>query len=494
LIVDPGDHPAAARELNSLLRSANDLFVRGDRPTRLVHGPRGPRTVPLDKHMVAHLAHERAKVYRPHKDGFVKTTLPERVANLYLALEAWDLPELVGVTSAPLVRLDGTVFAEDGFDGVSGQWCTGVPKLALPERPTREDAAAALVKLRLLLQTFPFADAERFEGRPGIDLVDPTSDPGQDESAALAALLSAVCRPSLPLAPGCMITAPSLSGSGAGKGLLGRVFFEIAYGQQPSAVTAGSDPNELDKRLATELMDASQALLLDNVNSATLKSDLLASVLTERPARVRLLGQSRMVSLNSSAFVIVNGNGLQASEDLVRRMLLCELDPRMENPEARPFTEDLLAHVVERRPELLAATLTIVRWAIQNPEELMRGRAMGSYGQWARWVRDPLLTLGCADVALRVDAVKQADPERQRRGALLEALHCWKGEEAFTAADLEAAPFELQILVSPTGASRQRFAAELGRLSNMRVGGFVLRQWKPAGQWSPAKYQVLRTD
>jgi hypothetical protein len=67
------------------------------------------------------------------------------------------------------------------------------------------------------------------------------------------------------------------------------------------------------------LIEAQPALFLDNANGIVLRSDTLDSVLTERPTRVRVLGETRMVPLNSTAFVALTGNGLTVSEDLVRR-------------------------------------------------------------------------------------------------------------------------------------------------------------------------------
>jgi len=78
-----------------------------------------------------------------------------------------------------------------------------------------------------------------------------------------------------------------------------RAINAIAYGIQPRAFTVGAERHELDKRLAAELIEAQPAVFLDNANGMALRSDTLASVLTERPARVRLLGQTRMVALNS---------------------------------------------------------------------------------------------------------------------------------------------------------------------------------------------------
>ena len=86
--------------------------------------------------------------------------------------------------------------------GVPLNWCEGVALMGaiVPDHPTREDAASALAGLRRLMRTFAFADAStvREEGQD-VPVIDPTIPPGRDESTALAALLTAVCRPSLPL-------------------------------------------------------------------------------------------------------------------------------------------------------------------------------------------------------------------------------------------------------------------------------------------------------
>ena len=106
----------------------------------------------------------------------------------------------------------------------------------------------------------------------------------------------------------------------------------------PRAFTRGGDHQELDKRLASELIEAAPILFLDNVNGTMLRSDTLASVLTERPTRVRPLGRTQMVALNSTAFVALTGNGLSVSEDLARRFIVCE-DARwrtLSNENSRP--------------------------------------------------------------------------------------------------------------------------------------------------------------
>ena len=172
-----------------------------------------------------------------------------------------------------------------------------------------------------------------------------------------------------------LLTA-AVSGAGSGKGLLVRAICAIAFGIRPRAFTTGGKCHELDKRLAAELIEAQPALLLDNANGVTLRSDTLASVLTERPTRVRVLGETRMVPLNSAAFVALTGNGLTVTEDLARRFIFCELDARCEDPELRPFAAGFLEEIERRRSELLTAALTIWRWGRQNTECLTRGKPL----------------------------------------------------------------------------------------------------------------------
>ena len=93
---------------------------------------------------------------------------------------------------------------------------------------TRTDAEAALRRLRKAFRTFPFGDASRrWDASHNVELIDLREPPGRDESAFLLALITAVCRPSLWLAPGMLFTASAVSGAGSGKGLLVRAICAI---------------------------------------------------------------------------------------------------------------------------------------------------------------------------------------------------------------------------------------------------------------------------
>jgi hypothetical protein len=60
-------------------------------------------------------------------------------------------------------------------------------------------------------------------------------------------------------------------------------------------------------------MRAAPMLYLDNLNAHDLRSDTLASLLTERPSYVRVLGKSEMVEVNSAAMIALSGNGLNVT-------------------------------------------------------------------------------------------------------------------------------------------------------------------------------------
>jgi hypothetical protein len=264
----------------------------------------------------------------------------------------------------------------------------------------------------------------------------------------------------------------------------------IAFGVRPRAFTKGGDRQELDKRLASDLIEAAPTVFLDNANGSTLRSDTLASVLTERPARVRLLGRSRMVALNSTAFIAVTGNGLSVSEDLARRFLVCELDARCEDPEQRQFRGGFLEDIERRRAELLTAALTIWRWGRQNAVVLEPGRPLGSFEQWSEWCRDPLLALGCCDPVERINAVKSDDPRRRR---IIEVFQSWQAHHANSPTKVADLAEPVRSLVDPQGRGRQFIASRLVKLTGTRAGGFVLTREEPAGKWGAATYSLVRT-
>jgi hypothetical protein len=486
--LDLGADPVAvARELATLIAQRRDILLNGYTPVRVVQ-ERGqdPHALELVPESVRTYAYEICRCVKTAKGVTTEVPLRSDIARLYLSgLEGqWGLRPLRGISTSPLLNAGGGIRSADGYDEETGLWCHAIPTVAVPERPTKDDAQKALLILRRAFWTFPFSDARMIASRElKVSVVDLSQPPQLDESTHLVALMTLVCRPCLSLAPGFLYDAPQYSGAGTGKGLLVKSMSAIANGTKPAAMTAGHDEHELDKRLTAAAIEARPVIFLDNFNRGMLQSATLASFLTEDPARVRVLGQSKTVPLNSRAFVAITGNAVQIAEDVARRVLKINIDARMEDPEQRPFAGGFLDSVFAQRTELLSACLTIWRWGIQQGKKLPRRRALGSYEQWARWCRDPLLALGCRDPVDRVIEIKAADPNRSHVNEVFALWWKHHGDTPVAANDLHADVKEaIDVNARRVGIdndlvyNRQKVAGFLKSHVGARVGGFLLEQ------------------
>ena len=498
LLVEHVDPHRTVAALCAILAKTDQVFDRGVL-VRLVFDQvqKGMTAQKISTDGLVMLAHSICRPYENKtQDGqrlAVDCRLPVSIAKMCLDGQGqWGVPALNGIASTPLLRPDGSIHSKPGHDLETGLWLEQVPEVGplMPQTPSEADALNALRKLRETFATFCFGDALTTR-IPDVEvpLIDTDRPPGYDESAFLVALLTAVSRPSLYRAPGVLIRAASMSGAGSGKGLLARCICAIANGREPSAVTSGGSAEELEKRIAAELIAGGPVLFLDNINRS-FKSDLLASAITERPARIRILGKTKMVPLNAAALVILTGNGLSVSEDLARRFIAIELDPRTEEPEARSFAADILADVKLRRPELLAAALTIWRWG-RSQDDLPRGRTFGSFEQWGQWVRDPLCALGCCDPVARAIEAKQRDPGRQ---IVVDAFRLWWDRHENHPVALSALQDDVVKALDPQARGRQYLSAQLGKLTGTRMAGFALTRQASPGKWGQATYALERSD
>jgi hypothetical protein len=496
LMIEKHSPEKTVADLRDILASAGGLYDRGKIVKVVADQTKGGA--------VAHVMTPAALVVATHevcrpyvvqiKHGTfeeVDAPLPHQFAVMYQDRREWGLPLLNGVASAPLLGDDGSIRTAQGYDAASGMWCENMPDVAelVPRKPDRDDAAKALTVVRDSFRTFPFADAAMICDGDGVMVVDTSRPPGMDESSFLASFMTALCRPSLWLTPGALFGAPPMSGAGVGKGLIVRCICEVAFGRQPFAVTGGGMREEQEKRIAAALIAAGPSLFLDNFNSVTLRSAALASALTERPAQVREFGKLEFIALNALAFVALTGNGLVLAEDLVRRFISTQFDARMEDPEQRRFAVNILAEVTRRRPELLAALLTI--WRYGRFAEIEQGKPLGSYEEWCSWVRDPLLALGCRDPVERVSEAKQRDPGRQ---AIVAVFNVWwerHGDKPVAANELHD---DVKHVADPQGRGRQYLAAYLEKLAGTRLSGYFLTRQAPPGKWGAATYALEMTD
>jgi putative DNA primase/helicase len=360
-VINGADLAANAKQLAAFLAQRDDLLSNGYVPVRVVVDENNlPHAIELTTEAVRVCAHEVCNPMRARGVERVPVKLTLDLARLFLqGLEGrWGLKVFRGITTSPILKNDGSIRITSEYDTETGLWCHNIPQLSIPARPTEADARAALQRLRNFFATFPFADGVRvLDAKLEVEVVDLDQRPGLDESTFIVALFTAAARPSLELAPAFLCEAPNFSGAGTGKGLLVKAICVIASGVKPSAFTSGHDKEEFDKRLTSAPIEARPAVFLDNFNASELKSDTLASVLTESPAMVRPMGQTKMVPLHTKTFIGITGNNIQVAEDMARRILCTRVDAMMEDPERRKFAPGFLDCVLEARPALLSDVL-----------------------------------------------------------------------------------------------------------------------------------------
>ncbi|HXQ51575.1 MAG TPA: hypothetical protein VN802_10820 [Stellaceae bacterium] len=341
--------------------------------------------------------------WNERKKGWKTADCPPMVAKALLArVGRWRAKPLLGTTDIPLLRRDGTLHTEPGYDAQTGMFCHpgGYVLPPIPDKPTKADAGVALKVFDDLIGEFPFvADA--------------------DKAVAIAAFLTGLIRRTLPTAPLFLFGAPA---PGSGKGLLCDTISIVTCGRAVGTKTFNPNSVEMEKVLASALLAGHEVLHIDNV-SAALTGDLFASLLTQEHMSIRILGQTKEVSLPTNALILANGNNAHAAADLTRRVVQCYIDPKCETPNTRHFEFDPKDRAKENRGKFIAAGLTIVRAYIAAGEPEVGGENFGSYVTWCKRVRDPLIWLGLPDIQKTSPAGTAADPARERNLAVLKGWH-----------------------------------------------------------------------
>ncbi len=302
------------------------------------------------------------------------------------------------------------MLAQEGYDAASGLILDtgGATFDAVPDAPSREDAVAALAKLKWIIEGFPFVedDAGRSPSR----------------SVALSALLTAVCRRSLRTAPMHGFTAPTM---GTGKSLLTDAVALLAMGRPATVLNQSGDGDgeEERKRLMSVLMQSDPVVVIDNVDRP-MGGARMCSILTQETWQDRMLGGNDQGHVSTRTLWLVNGNNLEFREDMSRRAILCTMDAGMERPAERKFEVDLKVEVPRRRHELVPAALTVLRaFIVAGRPGLEKLTPFGGFEDWSNLVRGALVWAGGADTArLRASRVRAVRAERARQ--LLCLLPC----------------------------------------------------------------------
>ena len=403
------------------------------------------------------------KRYDERKKEWVVRDAPEKVAKV-LQQRRIDLrlPLLTGVVTAPTLREDGTVLDLAGYDGATGLLFNprGVRFPEIPKLPSRVHAEIALDALEGLFSSMPF--------------VAPV-----DRAVAVSAVLTVCSRNAYDTAPMHAVTAPT---AGSGKSMIVDAVTVLATGRRAAVMALGKNVEETEKRLGGALLSGDPVLALDNCE-AGIGGDLLCQMLTQASVKYRVLGGSKIPELSTKIFVTATGNNLVVLSDMTRRTVLCRIDPKTERPELREFdTPDPVAIARQRRSELVAAALTVLR-AYVVAGRPVQASPLGSFEGWSRTVRDAMLWLGSADPIGSMEEGRATDPRLAKRTALMTQWREVIGYERVTAHQVIEAATRKRGFPAESGEFKHPefrdallgVAGQTGKIENSRLGTWLGR-------------------
>jgi len=365
---------------------------------------------------------ERAAAYVRISDKGGPVPLPAPPLDIvrdFMSLPNRNLPALLNVTEIPILRSDGTIVTEPGYDQASRLYyepATGLMMPAVPNNPSEKELEAAIALIQEPLIDFPF-------------------DSEASKTHALAVLITPVCRPMIVgLAPLCLLDKPQ---PGTGAGLLSDVIAIVATGRNALMMAPPRTDEECEKRLASILLHGQAIVTIDNIEGY-LYFPSLAMLLTATTFQTRILGQTKEVRLPNRGTYIVTGNNVKLGGDMPRRCYLSRMDAR----EARPWMRDpksfkyqhLIQWVKENRGELLAAILTMARAWIVAGKPIPEGLPpLGGFEDWIDTIGGILTYAGFTDFLGNLEFMyQQADVETPQWEGFLAAWQEEFGEEPTT--------------------------------------------------------------
>ena len=354
--------------------------------------------------------------YNKKADEWAAANAPRMVATTLLARSGlWQFPVLIGVVAAPTLRPDGSILDRPGYDPATGLYfdAQGVAFPAILARPIYEQARVALDLLIDEVLARPCINSDRPEDR-GFSFAS-----ASDRSAALAAILTALVRHSLPTAPLFLFNATRPASA---KSLLADCVSLIATGRTATVFELGEDPDEVEKRLLAVLLAGDPVINLDNLEQP-LGGSGLCKTLTAETITGRILGVSKNATVPTITTWLATGNNVTVIGDMTRRTVVCNLDPQSEAPQSRQYDRNLAMWIPEHRPRLAAAALTVLRAYIVADRPTQPYPPMGSFEEWDATIRRALTWLGEADPLAGTAQLEDADPVRLKLRALLVAWY-----------------------------------------------------------------------
>lgn len=352
-----------------------------------------------------------------------------QLVNQLLGETDTKFPSLFSTIEAPTLRADGSILDEPGYDPASGIFFdpgdTFFPKIK--PNPTFAEGVASMQYLeKELLDSFPFVDAPGYEG--------------VSKSVAMAMVLTAPVRRSLPIAPAFAVDSNEPE---SGKSMLLKTVGALATGRAIAGRPFSNNEEERRKTLGTTFLEARPVLFFDNVDGL-IEGPSLEMALTTSMFEDRKLGVHELISAPTNSLILFSANHISVGGDgMTTRVLVCRIIPTKKLAQRLAdgaFTHpDLIEWVIANRPQLIAHVLTALRAFI------IHGKAsalptISRFPEWGNLIGGALLAYGYKDPTRGGDTLRVANPVHE---AMRDVVRLWHSEfklGSVTAAQLCSSP------------------------------------------------------
>ena len=348
--------------------------------------------------------------YDGRAGDWVRCDPPARhVGILYDAQHFRYLPPLAGVARQPYFReSDGELIRQPGYDKTAHRFGVFDTRHFVIPEPTADAARAALALLEELLTEFHFVAAH-------------------DKAAALAAIFTAVVRPTLPHAPAFHVRAPVF---GSGKTYLCELIGAFSGPGSNAKVSYPTTSEEATKVILSLLLTSPACVEFDDMDTDWIPHGIIKRMLTAEAITDRILGVSKTATVSTRTLFLGSGNNVGPIADLLRRVLTIHLDPRCATPATMKYKGAPVDKVRQRRGAYVAAVLTIIQaWRRAGSPRAQADSIVTYSGAWSDYCRYPLMWLGYPDPATALFEQVRHDPDGDALSGLMQEWHALFGHD-----------------------------------------------------------------
>ena len=351
--------------------------------------------------------------YDGRAEDWVRCDPPVRHAAILFDAQSFRyLPPLAGVARQPYFReSDGELITQPGYDKTAQRFGVfDARQFVIPE-PTPEAARAALTLLEDLLTEFHFVG-------------------DSDKAAALAAIFTAVVRPTLAYAPGFHVRAPLM---GSGKTYLCELIGAFAGPGGNAKVSYPTTSEEATKVILSLLLTSPAVIEFDDMDTDWIPHGTIKRMLTSEHITDRILGVSKTATVSTRTLFLGSGNNVGPIRDLLRRVLTIHIDARCATPATMSYKGSPVDKVRQNRGLYVAAVLTIVQaWRAAGSPRAAVDNVVTFGGAWSAYCRHPLMWLGHADPATALLEQIRHDPDSDALSGLMTEWHAAFGSTPTT--------------------------------------------------------------